>query len=69
MESRIKELLKNVPRSYQDFVAGVWGEIEDNEEHQKKLIEYLENNPDAQSDEVLDYIDNEILKIEIVFEE
>lgn len=66
MESKIKELLKNVQRSYADFVSGVWREVEDNEEHQNKLLEYLEKNRNVKSDEVLQYIDDEILRIEIV---
>lgn len=60
MESELKDALRNVSDSYEDFVRGSWNSVKKKDEHQKKLLQYLKDNPNAQTDDVIDYISDEI---------
>ena len=53
----LKQLLENVSDSYFDFVLGVMLPFVDDEEGQKKMIAFLKENPNANSDDVSEYED------------
>ena len=53
----LKQLLENVSDSYFDFVLGVMLSFVDDEEGQKKMIAFLKENPNANSDDVSEYED------------
>ena len=53
----LKQLLENVSDSYFDFVLGVMLSFVDDEEGQKKMIAFLKENPNANSDDVSEYAD------------
>lgn len=55
--SELKQLLENVSDSYFDFVLGVMLSFVDDEEGQKKMIAFLKENPNANSDDVSEYED------------
>ena len=57
----LKQLLENVSDSYFDFVLGVMLSFVDDEEGQKKMIAFLKENPNANSDDVSEYEDKLIL--------
>lgn len=61
MAEELKKALRNVPDSYEDFVRGSFASVKDDEESQKKLLEYLRENPEAQTDDVIDYIFDELV--------
>lgn len=61
MAEELKEALRNVPDSYNDFVKGSFASVKSDEECQKKLLEYLRKNPEAQTDDVIDYIFDELV--------
>lgn len=61
MADELKDALRNVPDSYEDFVKGSFASVKGNEEHQKKLLQYLKSNPEAQTDDVIDYIFDEVV--------
>lgn len=61
MADELKDALRNVPDSYEDFVKGSFASVKGNEGHQKKLLQYLKDNPDAQTDDVIDYIYDEVV--------
>lgn len=60
MEEKLKELLENVPDSYRDLVVCVMADLKGEEEKTEMMIKYLEENPKAQSDDVLDYLTDEL---------
>lgn len=51
----LKQLLENVSDSYFDFVLGVMLSFVDDEEGQKKMIAFLKENPNANSDDVSEF--------------
>ena len=57
MNGELRELLKSVPDSYDDFVQGTASMLKKSESAQEKMIQYLKENPDSQTDDVLDYLD------------
>lgn len=61
MAEELKEALKNVKDSYYDFVQGCYLTVKESEEYQKKLLQYLKDYPDAQTDDVLEYLFDEIV--------
>lgn len=61
MAEELKDALKNVKDSYYDFVRGCYLTVKENEDHQKKLLQYVKDNPDAQTDDILEYLFDEIV--------
>ena len=61
MDEQVKKALQNVPDSYDDFVNFYFKNLRGNEEKQKKLLDYLKNNPDAQTDDVMEYADDVLM--------
>lgn len=61
MEKELKSALEGITDSYSDFVSGSLASVRGNEEYQKKLFQYIKENPDAKTDDVIDYIFDEIV--------
>lgn len=55
MNEELDKLLRNVPRSYDDFVLGMKLYVRNDEKAKAKLIAFLKANPGASTDEVDDY--------------
>lgn len=53
----LKELLNSVSDSYDDFVGGMLTYLKNDEENREKMIEYIKNNPDKKTDDILEYMD------------
>lgn len=49
--------LENVPDKYDDFVKGMCSILKNDDENRQKVIEYINGNPDAKSDDVIEYLD------------
>lgn len=58
----LTKALKNVPDSYSDFISGVRSAIK-SEEDKQKVIQYIHENPDAQTDDVIEYLSVELLHL------
>ncbi len=55
-KQKYKERLRKVPDFYSDFVIGMLAAFEqDDAEITKKMIEFMENNPDAHTDDIIGY--------------
>lgn len=61
MDEQIREALKNVPDSYDDFVNCYTKDLRGKENMQKQLLDYLKQNPTAQTDDVMEYVDDVLL--------
>ncbi|MCD7826338.1 MAG: hypothetical protein LUH14_10325 [Clostridiaceae bacterium] len=61
MDEQIKEALRNISDSYEDFVNCYSKDLKGNEEKQRKLLDYLKNNPNAQTDDVMEYVDDVLM--------
>ena len=59
---RLRELLMKMPDSYEDAVHGTMAAAR-KDKCAKELIDFLENNPQATTSDLLEYITNEIWKI------
>lgn len=55
MEQRLRELLRRVPRYYEDFELGSILFVKNNPEAMALLIKYLEEHPKATTSEVIGY--------------
>lgn len=51
--------LSNVSDSYYGFVAGVLNYVKKKESRFKAVSEYMDNNPDALTSDILDFISNQ----------
>ena len=63
MKDELKKLLENVSDTYYDFVKGALIEAKKDESYAEKLIDYLKNNPDATTSEIIKYETEEIFGI------
>lgn len=63
MKDELKKLLENVSDTYYDFVEGALIEAKKDESYAEKLINYLKNNPDATTSEIIKYETEEIFGI------
>ncbi|MCD7812197.1 MAG: hypothetical protein LUG91_10225 [Ruminococcus sp.] len=61
MKERLKETLENVSDTYEDFVTGVMLLCK-TDESRKAVVEYITNNRNVTTSEVLDYC-VDVLKI------
>ncbi len=55
MEQKLRNLLRRVPRYYEDFELGSVLLVKDNPESMALLIKYLEEHPKATTSEVIHY--------------
>ena len=58
-KDKLTEMLETVPDSYKDFVSGIINTL-DTEELQEELISYMENHPDADTSDIIIYVDDEL---------
>lgn len=77
-KQKFQELARKVPRSYEDFVEGIYRSSV-NSGHEGEVFEFMKSHPEAQSDEVINYLlelegdpdpldvvnDNELYKCEV----
>ena len=62
MEELIK-LLKKVPDKYEDFVAGIKCMVKDDEENMQKVIDFIKEDPTRRSDDIIEYLVEELVII------
>lgn len=55
MELELRELLRSVPDYYYDFELGIMLLLEDYEEAMAATIDYIKNNPDVNTSDVIEY--------------
>lgn len=53
----LRTLLEKVSDSYDDFVEGMMVYLKDDPENREKVTEYIQSNPDAKTDDILEYMD------------
>lgn len=51
------KVLDTVPDKYEDFVRGMCAILKNDEENRQKVIDYIKNNPDKKSDDIIEYLD------------
>ena len=54
---KLREALEKVPGSYDDFVEFIIEKVDDNEEASEKVIDFINENSEARTSQVLDYFD------------
>lgn len=52
----LKKALESVPDKYSDFVNGISGLLSDDEEYQQKVTQFIKDNPEAQTSDVLIFL-------------
>lgn len=53
----LKELLKNVSDTYDDFVGCVLCAVKNNDEDMQKVKEFIKEDSTRKSDDILEYLD------------
>lgn len=61
MQQKLREALANIPDAYSDFKESVYKDLRDSDENIQKLLDFIKENPDAQTDDVLEYVDDVLL--------
>lgn len=61
MQQKLMEALKNIPDTYLDFRESVYKDLRDSDENIQKLLDFIKENPEAQTDDVLEYVDDVLL--------
>lgn len=61
MDEQVRQALRNVTDSYDDFINCYTKDLKGDTEKQKKLLDYLRQNPDAKTDDVMDYVEDVLL--------
>ena len=56
----LKEMLINVQDSYFDFVLSMLDEAKKSEKRAKGMINYLKDNPNALTSDILEYVINDL---------
>ena len=51
------KVLDTVSDKYEDFVIGMCVTLKNDEENRQKVIDYIKDNPDKKSDDIIDYLD------------
>lgn len=52
----LRKALESVSDSYSDFVNGIMNLLEEDEEQAEEMIQFINDNPDAKTDECLDFL-------------
>lgn len=55
----LREMLENISDSYPDFVSGIMLSME-NDNHVDRLIEFISDNPEADTSAIIAYVDDEL---------
>lgn len=53
----LEDVLRSVPDCYDDFVVAMKVYLKDDPENMKKIIEYIKNDSEKRTDDVLEYLD------------
>ena len=53
----LEKLLLNVSDTYDDFVFGVMNAVKRDPEGRQMLIDFIKNNPEKDSSDIMDYMD------------
>lgn len=61
MHQKLREALESLPDSYSDFTESVYKDLRDSDENIQKLLVFIKENPGAQTDDVLEYVDDILL--------
>jgi len=61
---QLKERLRAVPDSYSDFVEGVPSVLKTCPGLEEKLVRYLDENPEATTDDITDFIYDEKVRLD-----
>lgn len=51
------KVLDTVSDKYEDFIIGMCATLKNDEENRQKVIDYIKDNPDKKSDDIIDYLD------------
>ena len=65
MEEKLREALRKVPRYYEDFETGIILLLKDDEYAMKELLAFINTNPKARVDDVMD-VAEELVDLEEV---
>ncbi len=66
MEEKLKKVLRSMPDYYYDFELGILWLLEDNDEAMADTIDYIKNNPDANTGDVIEYAEQ---FVEFIYED
>ena len=55
---KLEALAKQVKDSYDDFVIGLRADLSDEPDNLDKMIKYMENNPNANTSEIIEYLND-----------
>lgn len=69
LRCELLESLLAVPDAYSDFVNGICNLLEEDKEQAEKMIQYIKDNPDAQTDDCIEFLDEYIENMEYEDEE
>lgn len=61
MQQKLKEALENISDAYSDFTESVYKDLRDSDENIQKLLDFIKENPGAQTDDVIEYVDDVLL--------
>lgn len=61
MDEQVRKALEAVSDSYDDFVNCYVKDLRGDEDKQKMLLEYLKENPSAQTDDVIEFVEDNLL--------
>lgn len=64
MEGKLREALRTVPRYYEDFETGIILLLDGDEDDMQELIAFIDANPEAKVDDVLDMAE-ELIGLEV----
>lgn len=53
----LKKALDRVTDKYDDFFFGMYSILKNDEENRQKVINYINNNPDKKSDDIIESMD------------
>lgn len=56
MKEELFRLLKGVNDTYDDFITGIWSMIYDNEKAIQKTIDYIKDNPEDNTSDIIKYV-------------
>ena len=64
ISQRLMESLTAVTDSYFDFVGGIMNLLEEDEEQAEKMLQYIKDNPQAKTDDCIEFLDDYIESLE-----
>ena len=64
ISQRLMESLTSVTDSYSDFVGGIMNLLEWDDEQAEKMIQFINDNPEAKTDDCIEFLDDYIESLE-----